>query len=79
MVSNPMVEWHISKIPIITMALYMWDVFGYDPNQAYLFSIHQMVSKEKEMFESLKIFTDENYDSLIYAREDDIFKWIENG
>jgi len=78
MVSNPMVEWHISKIPIITMSLYMWDVFGYNPNEAYLYAINQMVSKEKESFESLKIFTDENYDSLIYEREDDIAKWIEN-
>jgi hyaluronoglucosaminidase len=78
MVSNPMVEWHISKLPIITMALYMWDVSGYNPDLAYLYALKCMVKKDESMFEDFKTFADENYDSLIYERTDDLYFSIEN-
>ena len=35
MTANPMVQWHLSKIALATMADYMWDCHRYDPSTAY--------------------------------------------
>lgn len=78
MVSNPMVEWHLSKPAVITMAMYMWDVSNYNPEVAYIESILSLVSGNHENAKHLKTFMDENYDSLIYERPSALDQMIEN-
>ncbi len=46
MVSNPMVQWSLSKIPIITMSDYMWDPSGYDPEQSFAEAIRDFAGEE---------------------------------
>jgi hyaluronoglucosaminidase len=35
MVSNPMVQWHLSKLAVATMAEYMWNPATYNPQSSY--------------------------------------------
>jgi hyaluronoglucosaminidase len=35
MIANPMVEWHLSKVSLLTMADYMWDAHGYQSEISY--------------------------------------------
>lgn len=77
MVSNPMVEWHASKLAMITMALYMWDSAHYQVDESYLFAMNELASHDPEVAWALKIFADENYDSLIYENQDLHQEWIQ--
>ena len=65
MVSNPMVEWHPSKIAIHTMAAYMWDAARYDPDAAHADALKAMLGDHQDRLDDLKVFTDENSLSLI--------------
>lgn len=77
MVSNPMVEWHASKLPIITMALYMWDCAHYDADKSYQYAIFELANHDQEVANALQVFADENMDSLIYENQDDHQTWIQ--
>jgi hyaluronoglucosaminidase len=66
MISNPMIQWQASKIPVITMAKYMWDTNTYNADLAFDQAIHEFVKQQPYLFEYMKIFVKENEASLIY-------------
>lgn len=65
MVSNPMVEWHPSKIAIHTMAAYMWDASRYDPEHAHANALKFLLGDRQDLFDDLNVFATENRPSLI--------------
>lgn len=78
MLSNPMVSWHLSKIPVITMADYMWHSAEYNPEISYQKAITYLTNGIPEFEKALKVFTDEHKNSLIhYDKKADIDHMIE--
>jgi hyaluronoglucosaminidase len=78
MLSNPMISWHLSKIPVITMADYMWDSMSYDPELSYKEAIKDLCFGDQEFEKALKMFADENRNSLIaYDVKQDLDRMIE--
>lgn len=79
MVSNPMISWHLSKIPVITMADYMWDSAHYDPEKSYKQAIDDLSKGDQTLRRAITIFADENRPSLIhYQRNASYDKMIEH-
>lgn len=77
MVSNPMIEWHLSKVALITMADYMWDSHRYDYESSYVYALKMMTKSQPELYEDLKVFCDNNRNSLIhYYKIEDIEKAV---
>jgi hypothetical protein len=77
MVSNPMIEWHLSKVALITMADYMWDSHRYDYESSYVFALKMMTKSQPELYEDLKVICDNNRNSLIhYYKMEDIEKAV---
>ncbi len=78
MLSNPMIPWHLSKLPVITMADYMWNAMHYEPEQSYLEAIKELSRHDVSFEKALKIFADENRPSLIHYQPNDALQaWIE--
>jgi hyaluronoglucosaminidase len=75
MVSNPMIQWQLSKPSLITMADFMWDSHAYNPETSYIKAIHEMTKTQPECFNDLKTFTDNNRHSLLSY---DIIESLEN-
>ena len=65
MVSNPMIEWHLSKIALMTMADYMWDSRCYHPEKSYQKAILKMTESQPDLYQDFKNFCDNNRHSLI--------------
>ncbi len=79
MISNPMIEWHLSKISVMTMASYMWDSKNYDPEIAYLDALKELTSNSSHLLPDYKNFTDNNRHSLIhYTRMPQIESAVES-
>ncbi len=77
MISNPMIQWHASKIPLITMALFMWDTHAYNPQLAYEYAIKKLAKHDDVLFEKIKIFADEHKSNILYEEEDPLDVAIE--
>lgn len=72
MISNPMIQWELSKIPVITMALYMWDGSSYDPNLALNYAIDEVLDEQRELKDALSCFVEDNISSLIHEQENSL-------
>jgi len=66
MLSNPMISWNLSKIPVITMADYMWNSHLYDAESSYLEAINNLAKGDKKLGKAIKVFADQNRPSLIH-------------
>lgn len=78
MLSNPMVSWHLSKIPVITMADYMWNSADYNPEDSYHQAINSLTCGKIEFEKAFTIFCNEHKNSLIhYDKKIDIDHMIE--
>ncbi|MFP4187546.1 MAG: protein O-GlcNAcase, partial [Acholeplasmataceae bacterium] len=64
-IANPMVEWHLSKVSLLTMADYMWAPHDYDPDASYDRALRKLTEDQPELRVDLKAFTENNRDSLI--------------
>jgi hyaluronoglucosaminidase len=79
MLSNPMIPWHLSKLPVITMADYMWDSHTYQPEESYREAVKDLGRNDISFEQALKIFADENRPSLIHYQPNiTLEKWIQN-
>jgi hyaluronoglucosaminidase len=79
MLSNPMIQWHLSKIPVITMADYMWNSASYNPEQSYKEAINDLSKGDHELEKALTLFADENRNSLLYYdRKESLDQMIES-
>lgn len=79
MVSNPMVEWSLSKIPIITMSDYMWDPSGYDPEQAFDQAIRDFAGDESFVLPLKRIVSNFRHTILDYYKDETIESHVEQG
>jgi hyaluronoglucosaminidase len=77
MVSNPMIQWHASKIPLITMALFMWDAHQYNEALAYEYALKCMSNHDETLFNALKTFSDEHASSIINITSEPLAHAIE--
>jgi hyaluronoglucosaminidase len=75
MVANPMVEWHMSKLPLLTMSDYMYQPVSYDPLLSYEEALKTFLDGQDELYASLKCFAENNFHSLISY---DTLKEVEN-
>jgi hyaluronoglucosaminidase len=66
MVSNPMIEWHLSKVALLTMAEYMWDSHQYNYERSYEHAIKTMTQEQPELYDDFKVFCENNRHSLIH-------------
>jgi hyaluronoglucosaminidase len=64
-IANPMVEWHLSKVSLLTMADYMWAPHDYDPDTSYNKALQELTKDQPDLKNDLKAFTENNRDSLI--------------
>lgn len=69
MISNPMIQWQLSKIPLITMALFMWDSYRYEENSALEYAIDELLKGQFELKGPMSVFVSDNTSSLIYEKE----------
>jgi len=65
MVSNPMIQWNLSKISVITMAHYMWNCEKYIPEVSYEYALKQMTKDQPELLDSLRFIADNNRSSIL--------------
>ncbi|NLG31116.1 MAG: hypothetical protein GX546_00955 [Acholeplasmataceae bacterium] len=78
MVSNPMNQWHASKISLVTIAHYMWNSDKYDPEKSLELGIREVVADKH--FADMLTFVRAN--TLCTLTNDDSFKhesWVNNG
>lgn len=76
-VSNPMVEWSLSKLPIITMSDYMWNPATYQPEESYQRALASF-AKNKTYIDALNIVLPNFRYSLIhYTKDDQIEELVE--
>jgi hyaluronoglucosaminidase len=69
-ISNPMVEWALSKLPIMTMSDYMWNPQRYEPEVSYQQAI-EMMGKEPQFIEALQIVLPNFRYSIIHYYKDE--------
>jgi hyaluronoglucosaminidase len=75
MVANPMNQWYASKIPLITMADYMWNSNKYNPELSLSLAIDQTVSEDYR--DDLRLFIKWNEKSVLSEGEARIYKrWV---
>ncbi|MGI6781318.1 MAG: beta-N-acetylglucosaminidase domain-containing protein [Acholeplasmataceae bacterium] len=78
MVSNPMNQWHASKISLVTIAHYMWNSCKYDPEKSLELGIKEVVGDEH--YEDMHTFVRAN--AACTLTNDDLFKhenWVNQG
>jgi hyaluronoglucosaminidase len=54
MVANPMIQWHLSKPALITMADYMWNAHSYTSEKSYEKALKKLAKNDDSTFEDLK-------------------------
>ncbi len=87
MVSNPMINWSLSIIPLKTIADYMWNPSNYNKEQSYINAIKEFCDNNVEISSSLINFLDNFRHSIIsyysnnkienYIKDDKLDKLIE--
>lgn len=67
--ANPMNQAYASKIPLITVADYVWNDAAYDPGRSWRTAISQYAGGDAKTEKALRIFSDVNYSSRINAQQ----------
>jgi hyaluronoglucosaminidase len=79
MVANPMIQWHLSKPALITMADYMWNSHTYHPESSYQQALKELVHHNPTLFLDFKKVADNfRYSIISYDSIDAIELAIEN-
>lgn len=63
MVSNPMNQWHASKIGVISIADYMWNTNKYNPEISFEIALNELVEEKDK--EDLRVFAKANFLSVL--------------
>jgi len=77
MVSNPMNQWHASKIGVISIADYMWNTNKYNPEISFERALNELV--EENDVNDLRVFAKANYLSVL--NNDDLLthqNWVKH-
>src|SRR5690554_341736 len=77
MVSNPMNQWHSSKIGVISIADYMWNTNKYNPEISFERALNELV--EENDVNDLRVFAKANYLSVL--NNDDLLthqNWVKH-
>nr|WP_308295960.1 beta-N-acetylglucosaminidase domain-containing protein [Streptomyces sp. ISL-96] len=67
--ANPMNQAYASKIPLMTVADYMWNDAAYDPVSSWQTAISEYAGGDAQTEKALRIFSDVNYSSRINAQQ----------
>lgn len=77
MVANPMIQWHLSKLALMTMAEYMWNTHTYHSENAYQGALRSLVQNRKSLVEDLSLLVENfRYSILSYDTDDGLEKAI---
>lgn len=77
MVANPMNQWHASKISLVSIAHYMWNIDKYNPEISFADGVKEVVGLEH--FEDMMNFAKANYASIFSNDQLLTHKyWVEN-
>lgn len=66
-VSNPMIQWQLSKITLTTFSHFMWNSEKYNPEYSWELSIKEFAG---EHYEAMRFFCENNENSRVYNTED---------
>ncbi|MGX1885846.1 beta-N-acetylglucosaminidase domain-containing protein [Streptomyces sp. NPDC055287] len=67
--ANPMNQSYASKIPLMTVADYVWNDAAYDPRTSWQTAISEYAGGDAKTEKALRIFSDVNYSSRINAQQ----------
>lgn len=77
MVSNPMIEWSLSKLAILTMSEYMWNPASYDSEEAYQKALHKLCPNN-ELFDAFtRVLENFRHSIISYYKNETIEEWID--
>ena len=78
LISNPMIKWSLSIIPIMTMADYMWDPSKYDKEESYNKAVMNFCGTTKIYQSMINILENFRISIISYYKNENIEEYLKN-